>query len=180
MSKGIPALIIIAALSLQACAGGTLGTGVRKYSSPGELEEQERKGLFDFSSRAARCSIKHEGDRISMRLTPIAGDIDAELVDPLTCRATVIPLAHSLTLLVARNGEPLTGASFALQSSPSLKNVIWSEEYVNECGKDPSDGRFSTATIATRNLSVQKYYRVVVTDNVHRDPLVFEFNIGDR
>ena len=173
--------ILTATIFLGGCAGGTMGTGVRKYGDSLEIEDKTSP-WFNFYSHAAFCKIKgDQGEKISMSLTPIVGEVDADVTSTSSCKASFIPASHTLTLLLAKNGEPIQATKFELQSRTASQNSDWIVEKSGTSEIVPDDSKFSHINISANTLVPSKTYRAVVFGSASDGKdLVFEFSLASK
>lgn len=173
------ALAVINVLAISGCIGGTIGTGVRKYNAPETSPEKEERSLFGTRERVSRCTIDASHSEYEVSMQPVAGLIDAEEVDSQTCRAAIIPLSHTVTVRVLKDGDSLGETDFQLQSALSRNADRWRLEKSSVTKFNPKTGEFGIE-IPTRVLSLERYYRLMVLTEDIPSPLIFEFTLGQE
>lgn len=183
MNKRAYLLTITAVLHLVACAGGTMGTGVRKYSPTGEVEASESRSLFDFESHTARCAIRSpSGTTYEIYLSPVVREVNAVPIDPLTCDTSFILSSHTTKVLLTENigwgrRKPLS-ASVELQSALPADPQRWSTELTLNTTPN-SEAKSMEAHFSSSFIRHSKRFRLVI--KVLNGPTLFyQFALTDN
>jgi len=155
--------LVLASTLLTHCAGGTLGTGLRKLQNiPYDVNSREETPV-EISAHDVDCSLSANRGVYRLIITPWQGATRVDSSNPTVCTASGLPLSQRITVQIRRNGHPLKSeASYFVERNESGR---WSTVTKG----DASDAR---AIVLDRvRLEGDHTLRLTIKDG-ERDPIV--------
>lgn len=170
---------LVAITFMSACAGGSMGTGVRQYRQTEILPENEM-AISEISARTINCTLQRSTGNVRISLAPVKPFGSPEMSGSQQCQAKFLPLSRTLRALVSLNGSAPIDVPYELQMRKKGGEDQWHTLFSDRTTAVSSGSGFALATLPNIAMSAGREYRLALgLSREQGGDALLVFDLGD-